>query len=856
MHYGVPVSDGISIALPLAQSSISHQDQHQKEASDQVEYTISQDRAAGNSAQEESDIKLLTGKKFDVVGLPASLAKSKSNLALQDYQMQLMRLEQQNKKLMMKRQERDTVLKPSGNPVREFAQAGESRKRKRAKLEEVNSNSEHDSDDGGRNEGQDIEKNPSSAEQNQTRSSKSNTRVNSPNTLQGQHDESVEGDTNPNTESNTSQPAASSYCILYRVFCSVGHGSCHLRTYLDEPRRLRIASVHLAGNTLVPDLGNFLHGHKEAAFIIYREYYCENGIPSSPSSPYGSSPETGYYREIFDILSGDLHAIIQRRSKFAPDQDAYGLEGNELDASTLSPALSFTDFEYSDRFLYHHRKELSEEAATATEGSAIRALNSYIMGNPSNMYTKCDHLFSQRLVSHDTLSWLFYPNDVLVTLKDPLEIAYVLRRFPEEGSRLQLNCWNWGHGLRRMDTSVSVDVPKSGTVPINKLAMYPLRFATEETKERLLDNGKQFLSLRKQSFVSYEGPDYKGERIYPSDSRFLLDHQTNYKSKASNSSSKIRAAYDQWPEDISNRSSLHPNEMMLFPPDIHGFSMKEKKCVQLLVAQIQPVNWNKAAFDRLVLPKRTKNLIKALVMVRKPTPENSGVQTGLNRKRDDIIAGKGSGLSMLLHGGPGTGKTLTAELAEMPLFSVTCGDIGTSPEAIYKNLHAALHYVRKWNCVLLLDEADFFLEERSLLDLEGNNLVSTFLRALEHYDGILILTSNRVGTFDKAFKSRIQLALHYPTLDAPSRRKIWRNFLDILNADDENININDIVAHMDKLSSYEMNGRQIRNALTTARQLALFEQETLDWDRIKDSIEVAGDFNRYLVEVHGHTEEQ
>lgn len=29
-------------------------------------------------------------------------------------------------------------------------------------------------------------------------------------------------------------------------------------------------------------------------------------------------------------------------------------------------------------------------------------------------------------------------------------------------------------------------------------------------------------------------------------------------------------------------------------------------------------------------------------------------------KRQDIIAGKGNGLTMLLHGGPGTGKTLTA----------------------------------------------------------------------------------------------------------------------------------------------------------------------------------------------------
>ena len=131
-----------------------------------------------------------------------------------------------------------------------------------------------------------------------------------------------------------------------------------------------------------------------------------------------------------------------------------------------------------------------------------------------------------------------------------------------------------------------------------------------------------------------------------------------------------------------------------------------------------------------------------------------------------------------------------------------------------------------------------------------------FLRTLEYYDGVLILTSNRVGIFDEAFKSRIQLALHYSPLDAPSRRKIWHNFLDMLRAENENVDFDDIAAHMEELAEHEMNGRQIRNALTTARQLALFEQDTLDWDRIKDAIEVASDFNRYLKEVHGHTDEQ
>lgn len=36
------------------------------------------------------------------------------------------------------------------------------------------------------------------------------------------------------------------------------------------------------------------------------------------------------------------------------------------------------------------------------------------------------------------------------------------------------------------------------------------------------------------------------------------------------------------------------------------------------------------------------------------------VQTSA-KKMDDIITGKGNGLIVLLHGSPGTGKTLTAE---------------------------------------------------------------------------------------------------------------------------------------------------------------------------------------------------
>ena len=113
-------------------------------------------------------------------------------------------------------------------------------------------------------------------------------------------------------------------------------------------------------------------------------------------------------------------------------------------------------------------------------------------------------------------------------------------------------------------------------------------------------------------------------------------------------------------------------------------------------------------------------------------------------------------------------------------------------------------------------------------DLKRNSIVSVFLRFLEYYDGILILTSNRVGLFDEAFKSRIQVALHYENLDRSARKKVSQNFLDMLEEDEEDVNLDEMKFHLDELAEEELNGRQIRNILTTARQLAIYGNQRLD----------------------------
>ncbi|RYN81405.1 hypothetical protein AA0120_g10146 [Alternaria tenuissima] len=291
---------------------------------------------------------------------------------------------------------------------------------------------------------------------------------------------------------------------------------------------------------------------------------------------------------------------------------------------------------------------------------------------------------------------------------------------------------------------------------------------------------------------------------------------------------------------------------LILPATINGYGFHNKKWNVLIVEHIRDINWNSGVFEhRLVLEEDKKELVKALVTVH------------IEKSRDvkmDFMDGKGEGLIMLLHGGPGTGKTLTAEsiaeFVQRPLYRVTCGDIGTDAESVEKYLQSALYIGSTWNCVVLLDEADVFLEERTKMDLQRNALVSVFLRVLEYYDGILILTTNRIGTFDEAFKSRVQLALHYPPLDREGRWEVWRNFVQALSEAGENINDDEINRKLDVLARHKLNGRQIRNTVSTARQLARYKKETLRYAHVNQAVKVVNDFEKYVTDVHGHDDEE
>ena len=139
--------------------------------------------------------------------------------------------------------------------------------------------------------------------------------------------------------------------------------------------------------------------------------------------------------------------------------------------------------------------------------------------------------------------------------------------------------------------------------------------------------------------------------------------------------------------------------------------------------------------------------------------------------------------------------------------------------------------------------------------------MASFLRALETFEGMLFLTTNRVGAFDDAFVSRIHVKLYYPPLQDDDRQKIWTSFIKKLARE----RMKDIRVTMGAkdyirgpaIKALALNGREIRNAFQTAVALAEFEEVRdeegtvcVEEHHVQQVAEMTREFQVYLEKLH------
>jgi len=144
-------------------------------------------------------------------------------------------------------------------------------------------------------------------------------------------------------------------------------------------------------------------------------------------------------------------------------------------------------------------------------------------------------------------------------------------------------------------------------------------------------------------------------------------------------------------------------------------------------------------------------------------------------------AARGTGLSALFSGPPGTGKTMSAEIIAgdlgldlyvVDLASVVSKYIGETE----KNLSRIFAAAESTSAVLFFDEADALFGKRSEVkdahDRYANIEISYLLQRIEIYQGLVILATNLKRNLDEAFLRRIDFVVDFPFPEVAERKRI------------------------------------------------------------------------------------
>jgi hypothetical protein len=178
-----------------------------------------------------------------------------------------------------------------------------------------------------------------------------------------------------------------------------------------------------------------------------------------------------------------------------------------------------------------------------------------------------------------------------------------------------------------------------------------------------------------------------------------------------------------------------------------------------------------------------------------------------------------------------THNTLTAEVAseqmQKPLYVVQCSQLGTNEQAVEQKLQTVLDRASRWGAILLIDEADVYVHERGD-DIQQNAIVGVFLRVLEHYRGVLFLTSNRDTIIDDAIMSRATAWIRYELPDAYALARIWSVLADQFKLKLDEPVRRELVKEFPRLS-----GRNVKNLLKLGSKLAKHKNQALTLDVFK-----------------------
>jgi SpoVK/Ycf46/Vps4 family AAA+-type ATPase len=246
------------------------------------------------------------------------------------------------------------------------------------------------------------------------------------------------------------------------------------------------------------------------------------------------------------------------------------------------------------------------------------------------------------------------------------------------------------------------------------------------------------------------------------------------------------------------------------------------------IAQAVPVA---AAEETLALPDDTQRDFDALLLRCRHRDRLSATLPAAFRSSGGVRA--------LFKGPSGTGKTLAARhlaaTLRRPLYRVDlAATVSKYIGETERNLERVFEAAESLDIVLLLDEGDALLAGRTgvsnATDRYANLETNYLLQRLEHYSGVLVVTTNAADRIDTAFARRMDVSIDFPLPDASTRLALWDAHLGPQHA------VPDALLQRVALRC-ALAGGQIRNAALHAALLAIDKRRALDAGHLQAALE-------------------
>lgn len=247
---------------------------------------------------------------------------------------------------------------------------------------------------------------------------------------------------------------------------------------------------------------------------------------------------------------------------------------------------------------------------------------------------------------------------------------------------------------------------------------------------------------------------------------------------------------------------------------------------------------------RITAPKPVVNLETVILPDEKKEEIRAAMSQVANHKLIfhewgfDEVFEKGTAVTMLFWGIPGTGKTLAAQAIadelKYKIEVVSTAEIESSePGGAERNIKAVFQKASKSGnkYVLLFDECDSLLVDRNEVGPIIAAQINTLLTEIEEYKGVVIFTTNRLGKLDPALERRITAKIEFVFPDKDAREKIWKRMIPEKAPLDKDVDFK-------KLAEHAICGGNIKNAVLNAARLAAFKgAKTIKMEHFLSAIE-------------------